>query len=101
MNIEKKVDILMGDLANEYSHMHFYMQAATNIKGLHRQEIGEFFSEQASSEMKHVDDEVRKRVLAEGGAVPALRGSDLALFEGLDSGVLEAGADRVAPAEDL
>ena len=33
MNIEKMVDILMGDLANEYSHMHFYMQAATNIKG--------------------------------------------------------------------
>lgn len=56
MNIEKMVDILMGDLANEYSHMHFYMQAATSIKGLHRQEIGEFFSEQASSEMKHVEE---------------------------------------------
>lgn len=48
-----------------------------------------------------MDDEVRKRVLAESGAVPALRGSDLALFEGLDSGVLEAVADRVAPAEDI
>lgn len=56
MNIEQMVDLLIGDLANEYAHMHFYMQAATSIRGLHRQEIGEFFSEQASSEMKHVDE---------------------------------------------
>ncbi|NBT57143.1 hypothetical protein EBT16_00005, partial [bacterium] len=48
-----------------------------------------------------VDDEVRKRVLAEGGAVSALHGSDLALVEGTDSGVLEAGANRVAPPEDI
>jgi ferritin-like protein len=61
MNIEQMVDLLMGDLANEYAHMHFYMQAATNVRGLHRQEIGEFFSEQASSEMKHVD-EFRKMI---------------------------------------
>lgn len=56
MNIEQLVDLLIGDLANEYAHMHFYMQAATSISGLHRQEIGEFFSEQAASEMKHVDE---------------------------------------------
>lgn len=56
MNIEKMIDLLLGDLANEYAHMHFYMQAATSIRGLHRQEIGEFFSEQAASEMKHVDE---------------------------------------------
>ena len=56
MNIELMVDLLLADLANEYAHMHFYMQAATSVKGLHRQEIGEFFSEQASSEMKHVDE---------------------------------------------
>jgi ferritin-like protein len=56
MNIEQLVDLLLGDLANEYAHMHFYMQAATSIRGLHRQEIGEFFSEQAASEMKHVEE---------------------------------------------
>jgi ferritin-like protein len=56
MTIENLVDLLLGDLANEYSHMHFYMQAATSIRGLHRQEIGEFFSEQAASEMKHVEE---------------------------------------------
>ena len=56
MNIEELVDLLIFDLSNEYAHMHFYMQAATSVRGLHRQEIGEFFSEQASSEMKHVDE---------------------------------------------
>jgi ferritin len=54
--IEKLVDSLMGDLANEYAHWHFYMQASTNIRGLHRQEISEFFSEQAASEMKHIEE---------------------------------------------
>jgi ferritin len=56
MKLDELVDLLIGDLANEYAHMHFYMQAATNIRGLHRQEIGEFFSEQAASEMKHVEE---------------------------------------------
>jgi len=56
MKIENLVDLLIGDLSNEYSHMHFYMQASTNVIGLHRQEIGEFFAEQAQSEMKHVEE---------------------------------------------
>jgi ferritin-like protein len=55
MNIEKIVELLIKDLANEYAHMHFYMQASTNVSGLHRQEIGELFKEQAQSEMNHVD----------------------------------------------
>lgn len=61
MKIEELVDLLMSDLANEYAHMHFYIQAATNIRGLHRHEIGEFFTEQAQSEMKHVE-EFRKMI---------------------------------------
>lgn len=36
--------------------MHFYLQASTNIRGLHRHEISEFFVEQAQSEMKHVEE---------------------------------------------
>lgn len=56
MKIDELVGLLLGDLANEYSHWHFYMQAATNVRGLHRQEIGEFFSEQAAGEMKHVEE---------------------------------------------
>lgn len=45
----------MGDLANEYAHWHFYMQAATSVRGLHREELSEFFLEQAASEMKHIE----------------------------------------------
>lgn len=56
MKIEEMIELLMGDLSNEYAHMHFYQQAATNIRGLHRQELSEFFTEQAQSEMKHVDE---------------------------------------------
>lgn len=56
MTIEELVSLLEGDLANEYAHWHFYMQASTAVRGLHRHEIGEFFSEQAASEMKHVEE---------------------------------------------
>lgn len=56
MTIEGLVSLLEADLANEYAHWHFYMQAATSVRGLHRQEIGEFFLEQAASEMKHVEE---------------------------------------------
>lgn len=56
MTIEQLIGLLEGDLANEYAHWHFYMQAATTVRGLHRQEIGEFFSEQAASEMKHIEE---------------------------------------------
>jgi ferritin-like protein len=61
MNIEELVDFLISDLANEYAHMHFYIQASTNVRGLHRHEISEFFAEQAASEMKHVE-EFRKMI---------------------------------------
>jgi bacterioferritin len=56
MIIEELVQLLNEDLANEYAHWHFYVQAATNVSGLHRQEIREFFLEQAEGEMKHVDE---------------------------------------------
>jgi ferritin len=56
MKIAELLNHLLSDLANEYSHWHFYMAASTSIKGLHRHEIGEFFLEQASGEMKHIEE---------------------------------------------
>lgn len=53
--MKELVNLLLEDLANEYAHWHFYMQAATNVSGLHRQEISEFFKEQAAGEMEHVE----------------------------------------------
>jgi ferritin len=55
MKIDEMVGLLKGDLANEYAHWHFYMQAATTVRGLHREEMSEFFLEQASGEMKHIE----------------------------------------------
>lgn len=56
MIIEEMFALLNEDLSNEYAHWHFYMEAATSVRGLHRQEISEFFKEQAEGEMKHVEE---------------------------------------------
>lgn len=45
---------LNEDLSREYSHWHFYMQAATLVGGLHREEMKEFFMEEAAGEMAHI-----------------------------------------------
>jgi ferritin len=74
MKIEELIGLLCGDLMNEYAHWHFYMQASTSVSGLHRQEIGEFFLEQASGEMKHVE-EFRKMIQG----VITRRGLDLSI----------------------
>jgi ferritin len=55
MNIEKIVELLNNDLSNEYMHMHFYIAASTNVRGLHRVEIGDFFNAESSGEKMHVE----------------------------------------------
>ena len=55
------IELLSEDLSREYSHWNFYIQAATSIVGLHREEIGEFLLEQSKEEMTHVEE--FKRVL--------------------------------------
>jgi len=54
IDVDFILENLIKDLANEYSHWHFYIQASTNVVGLHRLELSEFFEKQASSEMNHV-----------------------------------------------
>ena len=61
MNIDKMVELLSEDLSREYSHWNFYIQSATSITSLHREEIGEFLLEQAKEEMGHIEE--FKRVL--------------------------------------
>lgn len=48
------INLLIGDLKNEYHHMNFYLWASVAVSGLHREEFSEFFSEAAKSEMSHV-----------------------------------------------
>jgi len=56
MKLENLIELLNQDLAREYSHWHFYMSAASSVQGLHREELKEFFIEEAQGEMKHVQE---------------------------------------------
>lgn len=56
MNLENLIDLLNDDLSREYSHWHFYMSAASSVRGLHREELREFFLEEAKGEMQHVQE---------------------------------------------
>jgi bacterioferritin len=54
MTKQEMISLLNNDLRNEYAHMHFYLHSAIQIMGLHREELREFFLEEAASEMQHV-----------------------------------------------
>lgn len=56
MTKDEMVKLLVSDLTNEMRHMMFYLRNAATLQGLHRQEIGELFLEEAASEMKHVQE---------------------------------------------
>lgn len=59
---------LNEDLVNEYSHWNFYLSAASNVQGLHREEYREFFLNQAAEEAKHIDE--FKRLIIGLGGIP-------------------------------
>jgi bacterioferritin (cytochrome b1) len=54
MTKSEMIEKLKSDLANEYTHLLFYLQHSSTIVGLHRLEYQELMTEQATSEMKHV-----------------------------------------------
>lgn len=66
MDLQDFVVLMAEDLCNEYKHMHFYLHSAIVVRGLHREELGEYFAEEAASEMKHVQ-EFGKMILGMGG----------------------------------
>jgi bacterioferritin len=47
---------LQSDLLHEINHMMFYLRAATEVEGLHREELREFFMKEAHEEMGHVHE---------------------------------------------
>jgi bacterioferritin len=51
---EQLLKDVADDLAHEYMHMNCYLMYASTVCGLHRQELREFYLEEAASEMKHV-----------------------------------------------
>ena len=56
MTINELIEILHNDLRNELTHMHFYLQSAALIQGLHAKEYKEYLLAEASKEMKHVSE---------------------------------------------
>jgi len=67
---------LNQDLANEYKHWNFYIQAMTNVQGLHREEIGEFLKKEAAGEMLHIEE--FKRVIIGLGGKPTTNAAPFA-----------------------
>lgn len=56
MNLLSLFDHLNEDLQREFAHWHFYMNAATAVRGLHREEISEFLMKEAAGEQKHIEE---------------------------------------------
>lgn len=56
MTREEAVKLLQEDLQNEVNHMMFYLYAASAVEGLHREELREFFLQEAKEELEHVHE---------------------------------------------
>lgn len=54
MTLSQFLEIMNGDLANEWTHLSFYLYHASAVAGLHAHEYKEFFTEAAEGEMRHV-----------------------------------------------
>lgn len=54
MDRQKFFELLAQDLANEWTHLRFYLYHASAVTGLHRHEYKELFMKEAQSEMLHV-----------------------------------------------
>ncbi len=74
MTKDQLIDLLAQDLMRERMHLAFYLYAASVVEGLHREELSEFFTEQAASEMQHVK-QFQDVILELGGQVPNMANS--------------------------
>jgi bacterioferritin (cytochrome b1) len=54
MTLNQFIEIMNGDLANEWTHLSFYLYHASSVAGPHAHEYKEFFTKAAESEMTHV-----------------------------------------------
>ncbi len=70
MTLHDMIELLNEDLSREYAHWNFYMQAAPNVQGLHREEISEFLLKEAAGEMKHIEE--FKRLIVGLGGTPSV-----------------------------
>lgn len=54
MTLSQFLDIMNGDLVNEWTHLSFYLYHASAVTGLHAHEYKEFLTDAAKSELAHV-----------------------------------------------
>lgn len=57
---------LNADLANEYTHMHFYLHHSVMVKGINRAEISEWLLDHAKGEFDHIQ-QFAKLIVGLGG----------------------------------
>lgn len=60
------INKLNGDLVNEYTHMHFYLNSSFLVEGIIRAELTEWLAEHAESEFKHIQ-QFAKMIVGLGG----------------------------------
>lgn len=56
MTLPEVINLLLGDLRNEWKHLRFYLHHASAITGPHAEEYKEVFLKEAASEMEHVTE---------------------------------------------
>lgn len=71
---KEMVDLLNGDLANEYKHMHFYLHSHSVVEGLHRNDLRNMLLAEANNELLHVQ-QFSDKIVALGG-IPSSNVSD-------------------------
>lgn len=73
MDQQQLISYLQEDLKNERKHLAFYLHSAVMVKGLHREELREFFMEEAQGELKHIEQ--FSELIVHLGGVPGTESS--------------------------
>jgi bacterioferritin (cytochrome b1) len=89
MTLPQFVQLMNGDLANEWTHLQFYLYHASSITGLHAEEYKEFFTDAAKGEMEHVQ-QFLDRLFGLGCNSPNSGGIQFPVFTGVNSALTHA-----------
>lgn len=89
MTLMQFVELMNGDLANEWTHLQFYLYHASSITGLHAAEYKEFFTEAAKGEMQHVQ-QFLDRLFGLGFSLPNSSGKQFPLCTNVTTALAEA-----------
>ena len=89
MTLMQFAELMNGDLANEWTHLQFYLYHASSSTGLHAEEYKEFFTDAAKGEMEHVQ-QFLDRLFGLGFNLPNSSGKQFPVFTKVDSALAHA-----------